>query len=151
MSPPSTPPRQPWGSSLNLSICACNTSQHPRRIRECRALCRSEQCQKSSQRSGHSYASFSTGGQHGSMVIDLENSHGISVDASGIAQTGGDVRLGGYGVGYLQPISVCSAPWNLSRNWHRRPCESWRIWLHLSIMGRYTGYDCCSRRRTRQR
>ena len=43
---------------------------------------------------GHSYASFSSGGQDGSMVIDLENFQDISVDESGIAQIGGGVRLG---------------------------------------------------------
>ena len=48
---------------------------------------------------GHSYASFSSGGQDGSMVIDLENFQEISVDASGIAQIGGGVRLGDMALG----------------------------------------------------
>ena len=43
---------------------------------------------------GHSYASFSSGGQSGSMVIDLENFHDISLDASYTAKVGGGVRLG---------------------------------------------------------
>lgn len=43
---------------------------------------------------GHSYASFSSGGQNGSMVIDLENFHDISVDANGLAKAGAGVRLG---------------------------------------------------------
>ncbi|KAK4695760.1 hypothetical protein P7C71_g2043, partial [Lecanoromycetidae sp. Uapishka_2] len=43
---------------------------------------------------GHSYASFSSGGQNGSMVIDLESLQTVTVDTSGIAQVGGGVRLG---------------------------------------------------------
>ena len=48
---------------------------------------------------GHSYASYSLGGQNGSMVIDLENFHDISVDANGIAKVGGGVRLGNLALG----------------------------------------------------
>ena len=48
---------------------------------------------------GHSYASYSSGGQNGSMVIDLENFHDISVDAKGIAKVGGGVRLGNLALG----------------------------------------------------
>lgn len=48
---------------------------------------------------GHSYASFSSGGQSGSMVIDLENFQSISVDANGIAKVGGGVRLGNLALG----------------------------------------------------
>ncbi|KAI4097029.1 MAG: hypothetical protein L6R37_006865 [Teloschistes peruensis] len=43
---------------------------------------------------GHSYASFSLGGQSGSMVIDLENFQTISLDANKVATVGGGVRLG---------------------------------------------------------
>lgn len=44
---------------------------------------------------GHSYASYSSGGQSGSMVIDLENFNSVTVDATtGVAQVGGGVRLG---------------------------------------------------------
>ena len=49
---------------------------------------------------GHSYASFSSGGQSGSMVIDLESFQDINVDAtSGIAKVGGGVRLGNLALG----------------------------------------------------
>lgn len=48
---------------------------------------------------GHSYASFSSGGQSGSMVIDLESFQSISVDANGIAKVGGGVRLGNLALG----------------------------------------------------
>lgn len=48
---------------------------------------------------GHSYASYSSGGKDGSMVIDLENFHNISVDAKGIAKVGGGVRLGNLALG----------------------------------------------------
>jgi FAD binding domain len=41
---------------------------------------------------GHSYASFSTGGQDGSMVIDMRNFQTISVDANDIATVGAGVR-----------------------------------------------------------
>ncbi|KAI9853077.1 MAG: hypothetical protein M1838_001578 [Thelocarpon superellum] len=44
---------------------------------------------------GHSYASYSLGGQDGSFVIDLENLQSITVDQNTqIAQVGGGVRLG---------------------------------------------------------
>ena len=43
---------------------------------------------------GHSYASFSSGGQNGSMVIDLENFQQIAVNSTNIAAVGGGVRLG---------------------------------------------------------
>jgi len=44
---------------------------------------------------GHSYASYSSGGQSGSMVIELENFNNVTVDATtGVAQVGGGMRLG---------------------------------------------------------
>jgi FAD/FMN-containing dehydrogenase len=43
---------------------------------------------------GHSYASFSTGGKDGSMVIDLENLQNVSVDSKGLATVGSGLRLG---------------------------------------------------------
>ena len=47
---------------------------------------------------GHSYASFSSGGQNGSMVINLESFQNITVDSSHIASVGGGVRLGNLAV-----------------------------------------------------
>jgi hypothetical protein len=41
---------------------------------------------------GHSYASFSTGGQHSSMIIDMQNFQTVSVDANGIAKVGAGLR-----------------------------------------------------------
>jgi FAD/FMN-containing dehydrogenase len=43
---------------------------------------------------GHSYASFSTGGMNGIMMIDLENFQSVSVDASGVATVNAGLRLG---------------------------------------------------------
>jgi FAD/FMN-containing dehydrogenase len=44
---------------------------------------------------GHSYASFSSGGKDGSMMIDLQSLQNINLDQStGIVQVGGGVRLG---------------------------------------------------------
>ena len=48
---------------------------------------------------GHSYASFSSGGQNGAMVIDLESFQQITVGAGGVAQIGGGVRLGDMALG----------------------------------------------------
>ena len=48
---------------------------------------------------GHSYASFSSGGQDGAMVIDLESFQQITVGAGGVAQIGGGVRLGDMALG----------------------------------------------------
>lgn len=47
---------------------------------------------------GHSYANYSSGGQNGSMVINLENFQNISV-TNGVAQVGGGVRLGDMALG----------------------------------------------------
>ncbi len=43
---------------------------------------------------GHSYASFSMGGQDGSMVVDLANFQGVAVSEDGIAKVGAGTRLG---------------------------------------------------------
>jgi hypothetical protein len=43
---------------------------------------------------GHSYASFSTGGVNGALMIDLENLQNVSVDTKGIATVGAGIRLG---------------------------------------------------------
>lgn len=48
---------------------------------------------------GHSYASFSSGGQNGSMVVDLESFQNITVDMKGVAQVGSGVRLGNLALG----------------------------------------------------
>lgn len=48
---------------------------------------------------GHSYASYSSGGQNGSVVIDLQNLQEISLDANGIAKVGAGVRLGNLALG----------------------------------------------------
>lgn len=47
----------------------------------------------------HSYASFSSGGQNGAMVIDLESFQQITVGARDVAQIGGGVRLGDMALG----------------------------------------------------
>ncbi|KAF2669033.1 FAD-binding domain-containing protein [Microthyrium microscopicum] len=43
---------------------------------------------------GHSYASFSTGGVNGIMMVDLENLQNVSVDSNGVATVGAGLRLG---------------------------------------------------------
>ena len=44
---------------------------------------------------GHSYASYSAGGQDGSLIINLENFQNITVDqTTNVAQVAGGVRLG---------------------------------------------------------
>jgi hypothetical protein len=48
---------------------------------------------------GHSYASFSTGGKDGSVVIDLQNFQTINVNSAGVATVGGGVRLGNLATG----------------------------------------------------
>lgn len=48
---------------------------------------------------GHSYASYSLGGQNGSMVIDLENFQEITLNAQFIAKVGPGVRLGNLALG----------------------------------------------------
>ncbi|KAL9129439.1 MAG: hypothetical protein Q9217_002113 [Psora testacea] len=48
---------------------------------------------------GHSYASFSSGGQDGSMIIDLESFQHVSVDVTGVATVGTGVRLGNIALG----------------------------------------------------
>lgn len=48
---------------------------------------------------GHSYASYSTGGKNGSVVIDLQSFQNIIVDADGTSKVGGGVRLGNMALG----------------------------------------------------
>jgi FAD/FMN-containing dehydrogenase len=44
---------------------------------------------------GHSYAAHSTGGQDGSLIIDMRNFQSVSVDQeTGLARVGAGVRLG---------------------------------------------------------
>jgi hypothetical protein len=43
---------------------------------------------------GHSYASFSTGGVDGALVVDLEGFQGVTVDSNGVATVGAGIRLG---------------------------------------------------------
>jgi FAD/FMN-containing dehydrogenase len=43
---------------------------------------------------GHSYASFSTGGADGALVVDLEGFQNVTVDAGGVATVGAGIRLG---------------------------------------------------------
>lgn len=63
-------------------------------------LCATESSIKVQAKSGgHSYASFSSGGQIGAMVIDLESFQQITVGAGGVAQIGGGVRLGDMALG----------------------------------------------------
>ncbi|KAI9777374.1 MAG: hypothetical protein M1835_005250 [Candelina submexicana] len=52
---------------------------------------------------GHSYASFSSGGKDGSLVVDLEGFQEITVDGStNIAKVGGGVRLGNLAEGIFK-------------------------------------------------
>ena len=48
---------------------------------------------------GHSYGSFSSGGQDGSMIIDLQNFQQIVVNDTGVASIGAGVRLGNLATG----------------------------------------------------
>ncbi|RDW65494.1 hypothetical protein BP5796_10186 [Coleophoma crateriformis] len=49
---------------------------------------------------GHSYGSYSSGGQDGSLIVDLENFNTVSLDNSTfIATVGGGVRLGNLALG----------------------------------------------------
>lgn len=51
---------------------------------------------------GHSYASTSSGGQDGSMVVDLRRFQDVTVDdTSGIASVGGGLRLGNMALALL--------------------------------------------------
>lgn len=51
---------------------------------------------------GHSYASFSNGGQDNSLIIDLAAYNKIQVGAGQIAQFGGGVRLGNLDLALFQ-------------------------------------------------
>lgn len=43
---------------------------------------------------GHSYASYSSGGKDGSLIINLQKFQDVSLDDKGIAKVGGGLRLG---------------------------------------------------------
>lgn len=52
---------------------------------------------------GHSYASFSSGGKNGSMVVDLQPLQDISLDnGTGIVKVGGGVRIGNLALGIFE-------------------------------------------------
>ncbi|KAF2404165.1 FAD-binding domain-containing protein [Trichodelitschia bisporula] len=52
---------------------------------------------------GHSYASFSSGGQNGSLIVDLAKFQDVSVmEGAGIAQIGGGIRLGNLDIALFQ-------------------------------------------------
>ncbi|KAF2640522.1 FAD-binding domain-containing protein [Massarina eburnea CBS 473.64] len=68
------------------------TSQHVQDAVKCANNCGYKVQARSG---GHSYASYSAGGQDGSMVINLQGLHTITVDSTtNVAQVGGGVRLG---------------------------------------------------------
>lgn len=110
---------------------------------------------------GHSYASFSSGGQDGSLIIDLEPFQEINVDNStGVAKVGGGVRLGnlalgiyaqgrralphgscpGYVLTTVDPVwAVLLTPFQCRGWW---PLHAWRLCLLLTCLGVSTGYHC---------
>ncbi|KAF2711128.1 Glucooligosaccharide oxidase [Pleomassaria siparia CBS 279.74] len=85
---------EPFNLRLQYSpvvIVLPRTTKHVSDAVVCAAECNVKVQAKSG---GHSYASFSSGGKNGSMVIDLQPLQDVEVDANGIAKVGGGVRLG---------------------------------------------------------
>jgi hypothetical protein len=100
---------------------------------------------------GHSYASYSTGGKNGSLIIEMQNFNSITVDQSkpplllNKSQSNNFSYLhckswrwttaGKHCSSNLPTRSTSSPPWDLPWSWNRRPCFTWRLWLCLSKMG----------------
>ena len=91
---------QPYNLRLPYTPAVIVLPTTPQHISDA-VVCASEYGVKVQAKSGgHSYASFSSGGKDGSMVIDLEPLQNIVVDATtGIAVVGGGVRLGNLALG----------------------------------------------------
>ena len=86
---------EPYNLRLPYTPAAIALPTTPQHVSDA-VLCASQAGTKVQAKSGgHSYASYSSGGQDGSLMIDLQSFQNISVDQStGIAQVGGGVRLG---------------------------------------------------------
>ena len=91
---------EPYNLRLNFTPAAI---VYPRTYEDISSVlpCVSDSNVKIQARSGgHSYGSYSLGGQNGSLVIDLEAFQQITVDnATGIAAVGAGVRLGNLALG----------------------------------------------------
>ncbi|KAF2688965.1 Glucooligosaccharide oxidase [Lentithecium fluviatile CBS 122367] len=94
-SPNFTELAEPFNLRLSYTpyvIVLPETIQHVQDAVLCAAECGIKVQAKSG---GHSYASFSSGGKDGSMMIDLQPMQGIELDpATNIVKVGGGVRLG---------------------------------------------------------
>ncbi|KAF2119173.1 hypothetical protein BDV96DRAFT_610934 [Lophiotrema nucula] len=86
---------EPFNTRLNytpLVIVVPTTAKHVQDAVVCASHCG---VKVQARGGGHSYASYSSGGKNGSMVINLEELHDVTLDTStNIAKVGGGVRLG---------------------------------------------------------
>lgn len=107
---------------------------------------------------GHSYASYSSGGQDGSLIVDMEKFSSILVDPSEprlrilhhtpILTRISYLRCKNWSwtetwkccYGHLQPVQAGSPSWHLLGSWHCRPCFTRRLRLCLAEMGHHSRY-----------
>jgi hypothetical protein len=109
---------------------------------------------------GHSYASFSSGGRDGSLIVNLQNFQGIEVDTGKYSQYGEFHDLMAFSnwnchswwrrstwkscLWYLQPKPPCLAPRYMSRCWNWRSLHPRWIRSRFSRLGTGSRYNCRS-------
>lgn len=93
-------PLEPYNLRLGYTPAAVVLPTTPQQVSDA-VICAAKTHTKVQPKSGgHSYASYSSGGRNGSLVVDLESMQEIALDnATGIAKVGGGVRLGNLALG----------------------------------------------------
>lgn len=79
---------------LPYTPCVIIIPENPQHISDAVICARQHGIKVQARSGGHSYASFSTGGLDGAMVIDLEKFQQVQVNGEGLAKVGGGIRLG---------------------------------------------------------
>lgn len=94
---------EPYNLRLPYTPAAIVLPTTPQHVSDA-VLCAAESGVKVQAKSGgHSYASFSSGGKNGSLIVNLEPLQEISLDnETGVAKVGGGVRLGNMALGIFE-------------------------------------------------
>jgi FAD binding domain len=94
---------EPFNLRLNYTPVAIALPSTPEQVSNAVTCASAAHVPVQARSGGHSYASYSSGGQNGSLVINLELFQDISVDPNTmIASVGGGVRLGNLALGLYE-------------------------------------------------
>lgn len=94
---------EPFNLRLNYTPVAIALPSTPEQVSDAVTCASAAHVPVQARSGGHSYASYSSGGQNGSLVINLELFQDISVDPNTmIACVGGGVRLGNLALGLYE-------------------------------------------------